>query len=486
MIEEIKLPEIAENVESGSVITVHVKAGDAVSQDDPLIEIETEKAAVEVPSTVDGTVSEVLVSEGDDVKVGATIVKVDTEGGGEEAGKPAEEEAAPEAETEPEKAEEPAAQKTGPSAEGPGVEPAGPEEAPAEAAAQKPAQEKPAGEDRPGRKAAGEKAPEAPGAAAAEKPLEPSHAPVPASPSVRRLARELGVDINTVEGSGPAGRISHEDVKAHTKRMMTGAGGAPKAAPGVAAGAAAGKPELPDFSRWGTVRREAMSNVRKITARNMQSSWQTIPHVTQFDKADVTELESFRKRYAAAAEKAGGKLTVTAILLKVTGEALKRFPDFNASIDMRSEEIVYKDYVNIGVAVDTDRGLLVPVVRDVPSKSIVELSVELSDIARKAREKKIKPDELEGGNFTISNLGGIGGTAFTPVVYSPQVAILGVARSEYQPVFQNGSFEPRLILPLSLSYDHRLIDGANGARFVRWIAQSLENPLYMSLEGGSK
>jgi pyruvate dehydrogenase E2 component (dihydrolipoamide acetyltransferase) len=287
------------------------------------------------------------------------------------------------------------------------------------------------------------------------------------------------VDIHRVEGTGPGGRISEDDVKKHAKQVMQGA--AP--AGGAGAGGLAGEPELPDFSRWGNVRREPMSKVRKITAGSMQQSWQTIPHVTQFDKADVTDLEAFRKKYAPLAEKAGGKLTVTAILLKIVSEGLQRFPDFNASIDMNRQEIVYKDFVNIGVAVDTDRGLLVPVVQNVPEKSIVQLSVELSEIARKARDKKIKPDEMEGGNFTISNLGGIGGTAFTPVVYSPQVAILGVARAETQPVYQDGEFVPRLILPLSLSYDHRLIDGANGARFLRWIAQSMENPLFMHLQG---
>jgi pyruvate dehydrogenase E2 component (dihydrolipoamide acetyltransferase) len=478
MIEEIKLPEISENVESGNVVSVLVKAGDTVSENDALIEIETDKAAVEVPSTASGTVSEVLVSEGQDVAVGATIVKVDTEGGG--GGEAA---AETEAEGGAKGAEKAEAEAPAESAEEPSAETAQAgkaEEKPAAAADKKAAAEKgeatePAAGAPAGKTAAG-------GSAAPETEVpevQEQLTPVPASPSTRRLAREIGVDIHRVQGTGPGGRISEDDVKKHAKQVMQGAG----PAGGAAAGGLAGEPELPDFSRWGNVRREPMSKVRKITAGSMQQSWQTIPHVTQFDKADVTDLEAFRKKYAPLAEKAGGKLTVTAILLKIVSEGLQRFPDFNASIDMNRQEIVYKDFVNIGVAVDTDRGLLVPVVQNVPEKSIVQLSVELSEIARKARDKKIKPDEMEGGNFTISNLGGIGGTAFTPVVYSPQVAILGVARAETQPVYQDGEFVPRLILPLSLSYDHRLIDGANGARFLRWIAQSMENPLFIHLQG---
>jgi pyruvate dehydrogenase E2 component (dihydrolipoamide acetyltransferase) len=223
-----------------------------------------------------------------------------------------------------------------------------------------------------------------------------------------------------------------------------------------------------------------MTQVRRITAENMTQAW--IPQVTQFDKADATQLEAFRKQYAKAADKAGVKLTVTAILLKVVSKALKRFPQFNASIDMAKQEIVYKDYVHISVAVDTDRGLLVPVVRDVDKKSIIDLAGTLNDLAQRARGKKIKPDEMEGGSFTISNLGGIGGTGFTPVVFTPQVAILGVARTQTEPFWNGSAFEPRPYLPLSVTYDHRLIDGADGARFLRWICQAVENPLFIDLE----
>jgi pyruvate dehydrogenase E2 component (dihydrolipoamide acetyltransferase) len=293
------------------------------------------------------------------------------------------------------------------------------------------------------------------------------------------LARELGVDIHTVPGSGTKGRISQEDVKAAAKRAIQsgGGGGAPAAAGG---GAPAGYAPLPDFSKWGNVHREKMSQVRRITAENLSQSW--VPQVTQFDKADAAQLEAFRQQYAKTADKAGVKLTVTAILLKVVSRALKRFPSFNASLDMAKQEIVYKDYVHISVAVDTDRGLLVPVVRDVDRKSILTLAQELGDLAKSAREKKIKPDEMEGGTFTISNLGGIGGTGFTPVVFSPQVAILGVARTQTEPHWNGSAFEPRPFLPLSVTYDHRLIDGADGARFLRWICQAVENPLFIDLE----
>lgn len=276
----------------------------------------------------------------------------------------------------------------------------------------------------------------------------------------------MDVDITKVKGSGPGNRISAEDVKKYSGESEGAAGEetAPKAI------------ELPDFSQWGTTSREAMTTIRKITSKNVQQAWQTIPHVTQFDEADITELENFRKRYQSKADKAGGKLTVTAILLKIAGFALQKFPRFNASIDADNEEIIYKHYYNVGIAADTPKGLLVPVVQNVNSKSLVDLSVELTELAQKARDKKISPDEMQGGNFTISNLGGIGGTAFTPIVLPPQVAILGVARSQYKPVYINGELEKRLIIPLSLSYDHRVIDGADAARFLRWMCDVIEDP----------
>jgi pyruvate dehydrogenase E2 component (dihydrolipoamide acetyltransferase) len=242
---------------------------------------------------------------------------------------------------------------------------------------------------------------------------------------------------------------------------------------------------LPDFSQWGEIEREPFNTIRRVTAEGTARSWQTVPHVTHHDKADITDLEEFRKSYREVAERESAKLTVTAILVKVAAKALQRFPKLNASIDVEQGEIVYKHYVHIGVAVDTPRGLLMPVIRDVPQKGIITIAREIGELAQKAKEGRIGPDEMSGGSFAISNLGGIGGTSFTPIVYWPQAAILGVSRAETEPVWQEGQWIPRLRLPLSLSYDHRLIDGADGARFLRWIAKALQHPMVMHLhEGG--
>ena len=303
--------------------------------------------------------------------------------------------------------------------------------------------------------------------------------PVPAAPHVRRLSREVGIDIYEVKGTGPGGRISEDDVKAHAKALLSTAAAA-------AATPRAGhfaQPHLPDFAKWGKIERVSMRGVRRKTAQHLAEAWNTIPHVTQHDRADITELEHLRARFAPKAEEAGGKMTVTAIALKVCAAALKVFPQFNASIDIEKEEIVYKQYINIGVAADTDRGLLVPVIRDVEKKNIVELAVELSGLSKKARDKKLTPADMEGGTFTITNLGGIGGVGFTPIVNFPEVAILGLSRSRIEPEWINGKFEPRLILPLSLSYDHRLIDGADAARFLRWISEAFEQPFLLSVQG---
>src|SRR4029079_5454197 len=303
--------------------------------------------------------------------------------------------------------------------------------------------------------------------------------PVPAAPHVRRLAREIGVDIHDVKGSGPAGRISEDDVKLHAKNLLATAATAvqaPRAGHFV-------QPDLPDFAKWGKIERVSMRGVRRKTAEHLDEAWNTIPHVTQHDRADITELEQLRARFAPKAEEAGGKMTVTAIALKVCAAALKVFPQFNASIDIEKEEIVYKQYINIGVAVDTDRGLLVPVLHDVDKKNIVELAAELTQLSKKARDKKLAPSEMEGGTFTITNLGGVGGTGFSPIVNFPEVAILGLSRSSMEPVWMNGKFEPRQVLPLSLSYDHRLIDGADAARFLRWIAEAFEQPFLLSVQG---
>ena len=445
MIHEIRLPEVGENVESGQIAKVLVQPGQQIQADDILLELETDKAVVEVPAPVAGQVKEVLVKEGETVKVGQLLVIVDTEA---EATAPTAPEEKPPAEAAPAEPEE--------SAEEPVTEAAVQE---AQAPAPHPVEEV--------------STPLAPPAPEFEAPAE--RRLVPASPAVRRLARELGVDITRVPGTGPGGRISAEDVKRFAKQLIA------SAAAGGGAGAGVAPEPLPDFSKYGEVERQPMSNVRRKTAEHLSYAWATVPHVTQFDKADITELEALRKKLASRVEQAGGKLTFTAILLKVAAEALKRFPQFNTSVDTARGEIIFKHYIHIGVAVDTDRGLLVPVIRDVDNKSVTELAVELKELAEKARNKKISPDELQGGNFSISNLGGIGGTYFTPVVNTPEVAILGVSRAEYEPRYRDGEFVPRLMLPLSLSYDHRVIDGADGIRFLRWIVEALENPFLLVL-----
>jgi pyruvate dehydrogenase E2 component (dihydrolipoamide acetyltransferase) len=305
--------------------------------------------------------------------------------------------------------------------------------------------------------------------------------PVAAAPSVRQLARELGVNIHDVKGSDTGGRILEEDVKAHAKKLIT------TAATATAPATAFGLPQiaLPDFAQWGEIAREPMSTIRRVTAAHLSAAWLTIPHVTQHDRAEITELENLRKRFAERAEKVGAKLTMTAILLKVAAAALKVFPKFNASLDMAKQEIVFKKYIHLGVAVDTERGLFVPVIRDVDKKNIIQLALELNQLGAKARAGKIGPDALTGGTFTVTNLGGIGGSFFTPIINAPEVAILGVGRAQMEPCIhgKDALCSPRLMLPLSLSYDHRLIDGADGARFLRWTVEAIEEPLLISLEG---
>jgi pyruvate dehydrogenase E2 component (dihydrolipoamide acetyltransferase) len=299
----------------------------------------------------------------------------------------------------------------------------------------------------------------------------------PAAPSVRRLAREIGVDVNQIKGTGPGGRILLDDVKAFSKALHQQKNEIQHIR------AEQHLEPLPDFSKFGETVVENMSNIRRKTAEHLSHAWHTIPHVTQFDKADITQLEEFRKGYAKSAEKFGVKLTVTAILVKVIASALKTYPQFNASVDMQNKTIVYKKYFNIGIAVDTDFGLIVPVIKNADKLNIIEISKEINALAEKARTKKASVADLQGGCFTITNLGGIGGTSFTPIVNSPEVAILGVSKGSIEPVWIDGKFEPRLMLPLSLSYDHRIIDGADGIRFLRWVIEALENPLKLIVEG---
>jgi len=451
MANQFRLPELGENIDEGEVIKVLVSVGDTVEKEQPIVEMETGKATLEIPSTVAGKVTEINVQEGDTVKVGAPILSVD--GAAEEEPPPQKEanaEQAPAKETEVEPGPQPKED----------VEPVPAEpQAPAEKVPEQAAPASPAPPEPP-----------APAARAEEE----GEIPVPAAPSVRKFAREIGIDINQVTGSGEKGRVTIDDVKAFAKQLNEG-----RAAPGAGLSA----PPLPDFSQWGPVERERLSGIRKLTAEQMSRSWANIPHVTQHDVADITDLEALRKRYAKKAEQAGGKLTPTAILLKVTASALKVFPQFNASVDTAKNEVVYKKYIHVGVAVDTPKGLLVPVIRDADKKNIIELSVELSEMAEKARTGKVSPAEMQGGTFTLTNLGGIGGTHFTPIINYPEAAILGIGRGRQEPILSNGSFEARTMLPLSLSYDHRLIDGADGARFLRWIAEAVNQPLLLALEG---
>lgn len=445
---QITLPELGENIASGDLVKVLVKAGDRIEKDQAIIELETDKATVEVPSPESGTVAEVLVEAGQKIKVGEAILSLS---GGEAAATESDEE-----EQGPKSTDETAMAKS--------AEPAQAAEEPADVAA-------------------AVIAPKPPAMAAASpsrKPSGRSPADVPAAPSVRQLAREIGVDITEIEGSGIGGRITFDDVKRHAReaRAHTVAG---------STGAVAQMP-LPDFAKWGEIERQPMNAVRRATARQMQYAW-TIPHVTQNDQADVTALEKLRQHFSSRAERMGGKLTTTAVALKVVAGALKVFPKFAASIDVAAEQVILKKYIHIGVAVDTERGLVVPVIRDVDKKNILELSVELAQVAERARNRKLAPQDLEGGVFTITNLGGIGGTFFSPIINAPQVAILGIARGQWEPVYRagadgaQGQFEPRLMLPLSLSYDHRIIDGADAARFLRWLAEAFEQPFLLSLEG---
>ena len=448
---EFKLPELGENISQGDLVRLMISPGTKVSEGQPVMELETDKAVVEVPSSVSGVVKEIKVKEGEKIKVGQVIFTL--EGGAAAAPAPAHPRTAP--------VEHASGQhgarltfQAAIRAEGKTEEQALPPDQPQVAA---PSFSMPA---QLGKVAGTE-----------------HRQPVPAAPHVRRLAREVGVDIYEVKGSGPGGRISEDDVKGYAKSLLSNtARTAPRAGHFI-------QPELPDFAKWGKIERVSMRGVRRKTAEHLAEAWNTIPHVTQHDRADITELEQLRARFAPKAEEAGGKMTVTAIALKVCAAALKVFPQFNASIDIEKEEIVYKQYISIGVAADTDRGLLVPVIRGVDKKNIVELAVELSQLSKKARDKKLAPADMEGGTFTITNLGGIGGIGFTPIVNYPEVAILGLSRSRMEPEWINGKFEPRLILPLSLSYDHRLIDGADAARFLRWIAEAFEQPFLLSVQG---
>ena len=435
-----EIPNLGDGVEKADVARVMINVGDVVAVDQSVLELETDKATVEVPSTVAGTVLTITVKAGDKVKSGQVVFTVD-------AAAPAKPVAAVPAVAAPAT---------------PAVEVAKPVAAtPAKvvdiASVVRPTP-----------------APGAPAALIGGAELQLA-TPVPAAPSVRRYARELGVDITRVEGRGPGGRISNDDVKLFVRGAILGSGGASSPS-----GSVRSVP-LPDFSKWGAVETKPMSNIRRKTAEHLSAAWATIPHVTQNDKADVTSIEQFRKVFGKKVEAAGGKLTVTAILIKIVAMAIDKYPQFAASVDMANQSLIFKGYRNIGIAVDTPNGLLVPVIRDVDKKTITQIAVDLGVVSQKARDKKLSLDDMSGGVFSISNLGGSGGTSFTPIVNAPEVAILGVSRGGLEPVWQGAGFVPREILPLSLSYDHRVIDGADAARFLRFIGDTLEQPLSLYL-----
>ncbi len=423
MATEFRLPELGENIASGTIAKVLVAPGDVIAVDQSVIEVETDKAVAEIPATLAGKITEVKVQEGSEVRPGDVVLLVEAS-----AVAPA-----PEAPVKP------------PEQAAPVPPPSPPRAKPQEAR-------------KPG-------------------------APVLASPSVRRLARELGVNLQDVPVSAPTGRVTAQEIRAFAEGTAQQA--APPEAPGKPAPAAPAA-SLEGLEQgqdsYGPVAYEPMNTVRRKTAEHMTHAWTTIPHVTHFDKADITELEVFRKTQAGAVEAAGGKLTTIAFIVRVVAGALKRFPKFNASLDPDGQRLVLKQYCHVGVAVDTPTGLLVPVLRDADRKSARDIAIELPQLAAKARDRKLAIEDMQGGTFTISNLGGLGGTGFTPVINAPEVAILGVSRASTEAAYRDGQWLPHTMLPLSLSYDHRVIDGADAARFTRWVAQALEQPWNMFLD----
>lgn len=422
---EVKVPDIGD-FDAVEIIEVLVSVGDQIAEEDSLITVESDKASMEIPSSHAGVVKEVKVDVGDSIAEGGTVIIIE----------------------------------------------ASADAAPVEAPAETPATEAPAAEVKP----------EAPAPAPVPAAAPPVERPSPtanidpvsfknahASPAVRKFARELGVDLSKVGGSGRNSRIVKEDVQAFVKKVMSTGGAS------VNGGAALGVEPMPeiDFSQWGDVEVKPLSKINKLTGKFLHRNWVTIPHVTQFDEADITSLEAFRKQSNKEYEKEGVKFTMLSFIMKAVAAGLKKYPRFNSSLEPSGENLIMKNYFHIGVAVDTPDGLVVPVIRDVDKKSLVDISMELREISGKARDKKLKPSDMQGGCMSISSLGGIGGTKFTPIVNAPEVAILGVSKAEMKPVWNGSEFEPKLMCPLSLSYDHRVIDGADGARFITYVSHLL-------------
>ncbi|MGA2139119.1 MAG: 2-oxo acid dehydrogenase subunit E2 [Verrucomicrobiia bacterium] len=423
---DIRLPRLGEGAESGTVVSVFVRPGDQIKEGQTIVELENEKAVAPIPASAAGRVAKVYVKEGDKISVGQPILALtnDSAVAATSATDTPREGTRPTTLTAP----APARRSDRPTAEVPSVDFVG-------------------------------------------EPVQ--NESVAASPTVRKLAHELGIDLSRVRGTESGGRIGLEDLRGYVRQLQQrafGPGGAPSA------GAPAPKPtvERIDFEKWGPVSRKPVSSLRKIIAQRMRESWVSVPRVTQFDEADVTGVVALRKKYVAKYEKKGGHLTLTPFLMRAVVVALKKYPIFNSSLDEATEEIVFKSYYHMGIAVDTEQGLIVPVIRDVDRKNLLQLSKELSDMAEKTRQRKVAADELKGGTFTISNQGGIGGGFFTPIVNKPEVAVLGVGRGALKPVVRGEKIEKRMMLPLGLSYDHRVIDGATAARFIVEIVHALE------------
>ncbi|HYD81255.1 MAG TPA: dihydrolipoyllysine-residue acetyltransferase [Paucimonas sp.] len=429
---EVKVPDIGDFKEV-EVIEVMVKPGDTIKVDQSLVTVESDKASMEIPSSHAGVVKELKIKVGDKVSEGSLVLLLDAaEGAAAPAPAPA------------------AAPAPAPAAAAPAPAPAAQVPAPAEAK---------------------------PAPTAALEPAAPAGNKPHASPSIRKFARELGVDLAKVPGSGPKGRILQVDIQNYVKGIVSGA--AVGAAPTAKGGGGAGLDLLPwpslDFSKFGETELLPLSRIKKISGPNLHRNWVMIPHVTQFDEADITELEEFRKESNNALAKSGVKLTMLAFVIKACVAALKKYPTFNSSLDANGENLILKKYYNIGFAADTPQGLVVPVVKDADKKGIAQIAQEMGELSAQAREGKLKPTDMQGATFTISSLGGIGGTAFTPIVNAPEVAILGLSKSDFKPVWDGKQFVPRLMLPLSLSYDHRVIDGAMGARFTVYLAEVLSD-----------
>ncbi|WP_370230281.1 dihydrolipoyllysine-residue acetyltransferase [Marinobacter nauticus] len=419
--EVVKVPSL-DGFEDVPVIEINVAEGDTVGEEDPLVTVESDKATMEIPSPYAGKIGKILVKEGDKLSEGSDLLEMTIEDDGDDEDESADSGDSAQADSQESKPEKPQDKRDSePQPQGSTYEPPS-----------------------PGTK-------------------------VHAGPAVRKLARELGADLTRVKGSGPKGRIVKDDVHAYVKSQLQQA----QQGSGVATGSGIPGVKLPDFSQFGEIEREGMSRMMAATATNMQRSWLNVPHVTQFDDADITEMEDFRKAQKAAGEKRGVKMTPLPFLLKACAAALAELPQFNVSLDMERKEVVRKKYIHIGIAVDTPHGLMVPVIRDVDQKGLWELAAESAELAQKARDKQLKPAEMQGACFTITSLGGIGGTAFTPIVNTPEVAILGVSKASMKPVWDGKEFQPRLMLPLSLSYDHRAVNGADAARFTNLLTQLL-------------